>query len=311
MREQHKNVIVKANQLIDACFNLSLVEQRILLLAIVNAREIENLTSDTPIKVTVQSYAVQFNVSPKIAYTQIKDSIDHLFNRYFTYFNDQINDYTRSRWVHESTYMNEQGFIYVFMTPIVIKMISKLESHFTKYYLDQVASFKSKYSIRLYELVSKWIKLGQTQKYELSDLRNKLGILDNEYSSVAYFKRDVLDKAVKEINAKTELSISYNQFKAGRVVSHIQFKIKPKATDTNNGKRLDSCITLTPKQIDMFSDKLARSPKFQNHYLAEIGKDKEHYKEKIALKLADPFYVNAWVDYLVEVGYKKSIDSCS
>ena len=90
MREQHKNVIVKANQLIDACFNLSLVEQRILLLAIVNAREIENLTSDTPIKVTVQSYAVQFNVSPKIAYTQIKDSIDHLFNRYFTYFNDTL-----------------------------------------------------------------------------------------------------------------------------------------------------------------------------------------------------------------------------
>ena len=145
----------------------------------------------------------------------------------------------------------------------VIELVSRLEANFTQYLLEQVSEFKSKYSIRLYELLAKWIKLEQTEKYELSDLRNKLGILENEYKSVAYLKRDVLDKAVKEINEKSDLDVKYNQFKVGRNITHIQFKIKTKATSTKI-KKPKALKPLTQKQIDMFSDKLARSPKFQN-----------------------------------------------
>ena len=44
-------LVVKDNSLIDASFNLSLVEQRLMLLAIVEARELDKLTPDTPIEV--------------------------------------------------------------------------------------------------------------------------------------------------------------------------------------------------------------------------------------------------------------------
>ena len=44
-------LVVKDNSLIDASFNLSLVEQRLMLLAIVEARELVKLTPDTPIEV--------------------------------------------------------------------------------------------------------------------------------------------------------------------------------------------------------------------------------------------------------------------
>ncbi|MCG2916410.1 RepB family plasmid replication initiator protein, partial [Escherichia coli] len=47
----NNKLVVKDNALIDASFNLSLIEQRIMLLAIVGARESSNLTPDTPIEV--------------------------------------------------------------------------------------------------------------------------------------------------------------------------------------------------------------------------------------------------------------------
>lgn len=43
----------------------------------------------------------------------------------------------------------------MFFTPTVIKMISRLEANFTKYLIEEVSDFKSKYSIRLYELITK------------------------------------------------------------------------------------------------------------------------------------------------------------
>ncbi|WP_180025760.1 replication initiation protein, partial [Acinetobacter sp. YH16049] len=45
-------LVVKDNALIDASFNLSLIEQRIMLLAIVEARESQKLSPDTPIEVS-------------------------------------------------------------------------------------------------------------------------------------------------------------------------------------------------------------------------------------------------------------------
>ena len=47
-------LIVKDNSLIDASFNLSLVEQRLMLLAIVTAREVNKLTPETAIEISAK-----------------------------------------------------------------------------------------------------------------------------------------------------------------------------------------------------------------------------------------------------------------
>jgi plasmid replication initiation protein len=73
--------------------------------------------------------------------------------------------------------MDDKGYIEIFFTPdVIISMISRLEVEFTKYLLNQVSDFKSKYSIRLYEIIIKWAAKGQTERYKLDDLRDMLGI---------------------------------------------------------------------------------------------------------------------------------------
>jgi plasmid replication initiation protein len=76
-----------------------------------------------------------------------------------------------------------------------------------------VSDFKSKYSIRLYELLIKWLNVAKTEKYSINDLRSKLGLDATEYSTMSNFKSNVLDRAVSEINKHTNITVDYDQFR--------------------------------------------------------------------------------------------------
>lgn len=305
-------LVVKDNSLIDASFNLSLVEQRLMLLAIVEARELDKITPETPIEVKATAYRDQYKTDESNAYSQLADATKQLFNRQFSYI-DRYADtdaVTVSRWVNEVTYVNDKGMVVMYLNRNVISMISRLEANFTQYLLEQVSEFKSKYSIRLYELLIKYRDIGTSKKFEIAELRSKLGLEDNEYKLNAVFKRDVLDKAVKEINDKADIKIKYEQFKEGRKVSHILFKFikkkEKKQKDSRDKNTVDMFTGLSIKQCLMFGDKLSRDTAFQNHYKANVGESIEDYAERIATMLSDAFYVKEWMPYLESVGYVPS-----
>lgn len=309
---KENRLVVKDNSLIDASFNLSLVEQRLMLLAIVEAREIDKLTPETPIEVKATAYRDQYKTDESEAYKQLADASKQLFNRQFSYIDKYADTdaVTVSRWVNEVTYVNDKGMVVMYLNRNVISMISRLEANFTQYLLEQVSEFKSKYSIRLYELLIKYRDIGTSKKYEIAELRSKLGLEDNEYKLNAVFKRDVLDKAVKEISSKTDIQIKYEQFKEGRTISHILFKFikkkEKKQKESKDKNTIDMFTGLSIKQCLMFGDKLSRDTAFQNHYKANVGESTEDYAERIATMLSDAFYVKEWMQYLESVGYVSS-----
>ena len=302
-------LVVKDNALIDASFNLTLVEQRLMLLAIVEAREIQDLTPDTPIEIKASSYREQYNTDSSEAYKQLSEATKQLFNRQFSYIDKYKSDdaITVSRWLNEATYINNKGTVVIYLNRNVISMISRLEANFTKYLLEQVSDFKSQYSIRLYELLIKYKDVGNSKKYTIEEIRSLLGIGVNEYKVLADFKKRVLDLAVKEINDKTDTTIKYEQFKEGRTISHILFKIGKKLAkkkkDSKDLNTVDMFTGLSIKQCLMFGDKLSKDTAFQNHYKANVGENIEDYAERIATMLSDSFYVTEWMPYLETVGY--------
>jgi plasmid replication initiation protein len=306
---KENRLVVKDNSLIDASFNLSLVEQRLMLLAIVEARELQNLTSDTPIEVKAIAYRDQYKTDESNAYSQLADATKQLFNRQFSYTDKYKGKecITVARWVNRASYLNDRGTVILYLSHEVISMISRLEANFTQYLLEQVSDLKSKYSIRLYELLIQYRDVPNSKKYAIDELRSLLGIENTEYKTMSLFKKNVLDKAVTEINNNTDIQIKYEQFKEGRAISHILFKLdkkkekKPKASKDHN--TVDMFTGLSIKQCLMFGDKLSRDTAFQNHYKANIGENVEDYAERIATMLSDAFYVNEWKEYLLSVGY--------
>ena len=141
------------------------------------------------------------------------------------------------------------------------------------------------------------------KKYKIADLRSKLGLENTEYKTMSLFKANVLDKAVAEISSKSDLNIEYQQYKQGRIITHIQFKMKLKGNQPKENKKLKP-KQMTAKQIDMYADKQSKLQSFQNFYLADAGQSLDDYRFAIVNKLQDEFYQKEWLSFLVETGFK-------
>ena len=196
---KENRLVVKDNSLIDASFNLSLVEQRIMLMAIVEARELPSLTFNTPVKVSVKSYIDAYKVASSTAYESVQNAVDTLFERQFSYYDPAMDERFKERWIYKASYIDDKGHIVLFFTPTVISMISRLYANFTQYLLEEVSEFKSKYSIRLYELIAKYKGVGASKKYGIDELRSLLGVENTEYKTMSLFKVNVLISLIKLI----------------------------------------------------------------------------------------------------------------
>jgi len=222
------NLVVKTNYLNTVLQNLTLVEIRIIQLAIVDARETgKGLSTDTPLRIDAMRYAEVFNTTRQNGYLMMKDAEETLFNRRFSFLDDDERT-VKSRWISQVSYLDDEGTIEVVFTPAVVKGITRIdgaEEFFTKYLLEQTARMDSNYSIRLYELLVQWKKAGKTPLFELEQFRGQMGLGVNEYKRMCDFKRRVLDLAVEEINEKSDLKVSYEQEKKGRRITGFKFKI--------------------------------------------------------------------------------------
>lgn len=300
----NSKLVVKDNALIDASFNLSLVEQRIMLLAIVEAREAFDLTPEIGIEVAVSDYIQEFNTESNNVYSHIKEAAKTLKRREFSYLDRYkgLEALTTANWVNRVTYVDSNGLIVLYFSQEVISLISRLSEQFTKYHIKQVSDFKSKYSIRLYELVIKWLSAKKTEKYSIDSLRLKLGLEGTEYSTMSNFKSNVLDKAVSEINQHTDIIIDYDQFKKGRVITDIQFSIKPKSKPTQPKIiKQDEFYRMTDAQINMFGNQLARLPELAN--LAVGNESYEVLASRIKDMLRNPSKQFELFPYLKNLGF--------
>lgn len=299
-------IVVKDNALIDASFNLSLVEQRVMLLAIVDAREKEKLTPDTPIEVTALEYSKLYSVDASTAYRSLTTASKTLKRREFSYLDRYKGEdgISIAGWVNTVTHVPSMGMIVVYLSKQVIQMIQRLETQFTRYHLEQVKDFNSKYSIRLYELTVKWLNAGATEKYAYEDLRAKLGVDPSDYKTMSLFKTNVLEKAIKEINKESDIKLKYEQFRTGRSISHFSFSVKSKMVIKPIEVSEELKFELSTAQINLFAAKLARDGEFGAKY-AKTGETAEDFEIRISGYLVDPKYCKQHSDYLIRLGYSE------
>lgn len=307
------DLVVKTNQLNSAVQNLSLPELRIIQLAIVDARETgKGLDTKTPLRIDAMRYANAFDTTRQNAYILMKQSEETLFNRRFTYFDNEKKP-IKSRWLQDVRYLDDEGAIEVCFTRLVVECITRLdgaEQFFTQYMLSQTANLNSVYSVRLYELLIQWKTAGKTPVFELSLFRGQMGLNDDEYKIMGNFKLRVLDLAVKEINEKTDLTVSYTQEKKGRLIHGFKFTVKQKEktkkevkTDRDNNT-FDMFYKMTDKQIDTFATKLANLPALSHK--APVGASMQEFISMIASDLRNEKKQSFYKPFLEQLGFKGS-----
>lgn len=236
MNKNKSDLVVKDNALINASYYLSLTEQRLILLAIIQARA-EKMTSSNEFKVKVSSYINAYGVQDATAYEAIKKATETLRTRYFTFERvvDGEPERVVSNWVQSIAYAKSSSYIKIKFTDDVMPLVTQLEKHFTSYQLEQVKDLSSIYAIRLYELMMQWRATGKTQQIPIDELRHKLGIEPDQYKQMVNFKTKVLDFAINQINEHTDIKASYEQHKEGRSITGFTFTFKQKSKPKAKG----------------------------------------------------------------------------
>ena len=280
------NLIVKDNALITASHKLGEIEQRLILLAILKAREycdsVEQLKGKELI-IHANDYIQQFGVDKDAGYKSLKKAVLGLFEAKWGYkfINNKGNaEVVYERFTQSAKYIENEATVKFMFADAIIPLLVELEKRFTTYEIEQVAQLSSSYAMRLYEFFMQHLDKKTVKGWldiSLDDLRFRFGLLPTEYKRMCDFKRDVLELSLKQINTKTDLSATYTQRKQGRIIVGFRFEFerktnaKPKKTkektaniDLNN---------LTDQENDIIAQK--------NAYADSIGATAEHRQNLI------------------------------
>jgi plasmid replication initiation protein len=310
-------LVVKDNALIQASYTLDLVEQRLMLLAIMEARETgKGIAPDSLLQIHAHSYAEHFDVNKETAYAVMKDASKGLFDRYVTYHDkNPKTGKDRSfhcRWVDKIGYEKDTGIVYLRFTHDVVPLITRLEQQFTSYDIEQISSLNSTYAIRLYELLIQWRSVGKTPLFDLQQFRQQLGVEPLQYKTMSNFKKYVLDFAVQQVNEHTDITVKYDQHKQGRIITGFTFNFKVKAKskkaieskrDSNTPDML-TAIKMTDKQRGAFASKLSQMSELSSY--AKQGEDYKQFAERIETELLDEKKQVFYIPYLEKLGFEPS-----
>lgn len=303
-----RDLVVKDNALINASYNLDLVEQRLILLAIVEARDSgRGINANDPLEVHAESYVNQFNVARQTAYQALKDACKDLFVRQFSY--QEINkrgnvENILSRWVSEIRYIDDEATVKLIFAPAIVPLITRLEEQFTKYELQQISNLSSAYAVRLYELLIAWRSTGQTPIIELAEFRQKIGVLDDEYTRMGNFKDRVLNLAIAQINEHTDINVQCQQHKKGRNISGFSFNFKLKKVVIAHNKEqtaLEIFSKFTDAQRHLFASKLSELPEMNKY--SQGTESYSQFAVRISEMLRDPQKFEELLPYLKKVGF--------
>ena len=307
------NLVVKDNALINASYNLDLVEQRLILLAIIEARQSgKGINANDPLIIHAESYINQFSAHRNTAYQALKDACDDLFARQFSYqsLSDKGNiQHHKSRWVSEVIYVEKEAVVKLIFAPAIIPLITRLEEQFTKYDIEQVSGLTSAYAVRLYELLIAWRSTGKTPIIEIQKFRQKLGVLDTEYKQMNDFKKRVLDIAINQINEKTDIKVKVEQHKTGRAISGFSFKFKQKQTEISeksvspqrDQNTPDLFTKMTDPQRFLFAHKLSEMPEMSKY--SEGTESFQDFAKRIADMLLEPEKFKKFYPLLEKLGF--------
>ena len=223
--------VTKSNAVINSSYRFSLNELRILLygLSHINPR-----SDEFPMfhRIHIKELAEFYNIGEKDRgsfYDNIKDALLNKFwNREFSYYDEELGETVRRTWLTEIRYGRKDGTLAYEYNPKLKNQLQQLAKRFTSYFLINMASMKSAYAVRLYEIAVMYLNASKQPKTTftktIEDLKHHLDISD-KYKNFFDMKKRVLEQAKREINKHSDIRFSYKVKKLGRSPHEIEFTV--------------------------------------------------------------------------------------
>jgi plasmid replication initiation protein len=217
-------IVTKANALIEASYNLTLNEQRIILACAAKLDGRKPMPRDAVFLLGVEEFVELFGSDPRNAYAEMEEAASKLYERDIR----RIDGTTRKRlrWVYMAEYWKGEGKVRLGFSPEIAPYLTMLHKRFTSYRLEEVARLRSAYAIRLFEMLAQFFDTG-VLLISVAEFKQRLA-LEDKYDRFSNLKARVIDPAVKDLVAKTSLDVTWKAIKKGKTVDRLQFNFAEK-----------------------------------------------------------------------------------
>lgn len=220
--KEQRLTVHKSNDLVEASYSLTVSEQRIILAAIGRINGYDPASEKSMrTRVTAREYAARYNLSENSAYEALKSAADRLYERDIRRIEGKVRE--RFRWVSSVRYDDGEGAIELGWSIDIMPYLTLLERRYTIYDLEQISRLESAYSIRIYEMLTRWKGTGEWY-ITLDEFRHRLD-LTNKYSRFANLRARVIQPSVDAINRYTDLDVDWEPIRKGRKVVRLMYLV--------------------------------------------------------------------------------------
>lgn len=221
--------VVKSNDLIQKSrYNLSTQEQKIILYLITKVKPEDTDLHLYEFKIKDFCEVCGIDTQNGKNYIMLKDTIKKMADKsnWITIKNENGDEVeTLLRWIEKPYIDKKSGTIKIRLDRDMKPYLLELKQRFTVYNLYYTLAMKSKYSIRLYEILKSY-EFQHRKLFDIDELKKLLSA--ENYTRYPDFQRYILDTSMREINDLSDLSITYEAIKDGKRYAKIQFSMRLK-----------------------------------------------------------------------------------
>lgn len=217
---QRSMMVYKANDIVQKSkYDLSLQGQKLVLyiISMIKPDDPETKRYTIPIKDFCQIMDLK---ECGVNYKRIRETITAIENNRIWVFFDNQNRWKELSWLAFPDLDITDMYVEYSIDPRMRPFLFGIKEKFTMFELNDILKMRSKYSIRIYELLKSYRNVGLV-RFSVQELKEKLMI--EKYDDYGNFRDKVLNVAVQEISMLTDMDVTYKPERTGRRITHIVF----------------------------------------------------------------------------------------
>lgn len=245
--EQRTKVAIQSNALINARYDMTAFQKKILLYIISKIqpddKDFQNYI------INIKDFVEEADYKSKMLYEKLRKDTKALISK--VYEIEEPDGLLQVSILAKAKYIKKKGQIQVAFAPDLKPYLLQLKEQFTATPLRYVLNFKSVHSIRIYEMLQQF-RSTNFFVIGVDELKFRMN-LEDKYKTYTLFKRRVIEQAQKELE-HTDMAFDFIEIKTGRKVQRIEFRIKPPGEITLNetqqktARKLETDLFLSPTQ---------------------------------------------------------------
>ena len=174
-------------------------------------------------------------------YKLLKETIKSLSNKsiWLPISDENGNGEMLVRWISNVTIYSKSGKIKIKLDEYLVPYLFELKEKYLSYDLKNILNFKSKYSIRFYDILkiqydsrcNRYTKNNDLNEIvewsiDLEELKRILMISNDIYENFKDFRKKIIEIAQREINSLSDIEFTFEPITKGRKTVKINFLIK-------------------------------------------------------------------------------------